>query len=502
MCSVEPFLRSILRALYRRRLDDLLRRAGIEIPDDQGRLMMGTVDETSTLEYGEVFVRYSTHISKPQRAMKIVTGPVLVAKNPCLHPGDMRKFKAVDRPELYHMVDCIVFPAKGKRPHPNEMSGSDLDGDKYFVCWMEDLLPARDNEEAMDYSPQPKSDLGHEIAAPDMMEFISEYLQCDRLGPIATAHLVHADADAYGIFSYKCLELAKLHSDAVDSSKTGYLPKLSNKLRPTAYPHYMEKSSQPMYTSKHVIGELFDQCQMIEQPNFSEHAISEEVQPVVVTSPFQRGCKQGWQLCYLRDKAVHQSPSSDGVQLDADLFMPGYEQYIQSDNIRELREFYSTSIFDLMRTFGIGSEAEMLSGHILKIRTKLGYLKNCREEIRKLVKEQLKCVFKQIRTMFFQEFEQEKATDSNVLRKASALYVVTYTDWAKDRLLGLPWIFSDLLVEIKKGATTSIRNRTMNSFFQDFRKRCPRSSISTFGRRDEETVDQLSTVFTECCARN
>lgn len=47
----------------------------------------------------------------------------MVTRNPCLHPGDVRRLVAVDTPALHHLVDCIVFPSVGPRPHPNEMSG-------------------------------------------------------------------------------------------------------------------------------------------------------------------------------------------------------------------------------------------------------------------------------------------------------------------------------------------------------------------------------------------
>ena len=54
---------------------------------------------------------------------RILRGPVVVTRNPCLHPGDVRLLEAVDAPQLRHLVDCVVFPQKGARPHPSEMGG-------------------------------------------------------------------------------------------------------------------------------------------------------------------------------------------------------------------------------------------------------------------------------------------------------------------------------------------------------------------------------------------
>ena len=78
----------------------------------------------------QVFVQYSLVSNEADRFMefsksssKILTGPVVVTRNPCLHPGDVRQLTAVSVPQLAHFVDCIVFPNHGPRPHPSEMAG-------------------------------------------------------------------------------------------------------------------------------------------------------------------------------------------------------------------------------------------------------------------------------------------------------------------------------------------------------------------------------------------
>ncbi|CAL5428112.1 unnamed protein product [Camellia sinensis] len=148
----------------------------------RGRSMMGCLDETRTLEYGQVFVQISGVGHRPfndnsllmlggcvsDQHNRIVEGKVVVAKNHCLHPGDVRVLSAVNVPALHHMVDCVVFPQQGMsadsngRPHPNECSGSDLDGNIYFVCWDPDLIPPRQIQ-PMDYTPAPSMLSDHDV---------------------------------------------------------------------------------------------------------------------------------------------------------------------------------------------------------------------------------------------------------------------------------------------------------------------------------------------------
>lgn len=93
----------------------------------KSRLLFGVCDAWGVLKPGECHVKVTTDEDGQPQTLK--DAHVLVTRNPCLHPGDLQKLRLVDRPELSHLVDCIVFPIKGKRPSADMMSGGDLDGD-------------------------------------------------------------------------------------------------------------------------------------------------------------------------------------------------------------------------------------------------------------------------------------------------------------------------------------------------------------------------------------
>ncbi|KAL3252336.1 hypothetical protein MRX96_017656 [Rhipicephalus microplus] len=181
--SREPLTRAIILAICESLLVGLKEKSRIAIPPEKGRNMNGTPDSGNN------------HAGSTQ----VLTGTVLVTKCPCLHPGDVRKFEAVDVPALHHIRDCIVFPAKGPRPHPNEMAGSDLDGDEYIVIWEPDLFFPGSNREPMVFSDTSVGAPSTGNLDDDIIGFLCKYILNDNVGVMSNAHL--AWADNCGIFS-------------------------------------------------------------------------------------------------------------------------------------------------------------------------------------------------------------------------------------------------------------------------------------------------------------
>ena len=98
--------------------------------------LFGVCDFFGILEKNQIFVQ----IYKENGNKKIIKGDVLITKNPCLSIYDIQKVEAVENviinsyfSEYYENV--VIFPSKGEMSLPSKISGSDLDGDIYWVCW-------------------------------------------------------------------------------------------------------------------------------------------------------------------------------------------------------------------------------------------------------------------------------------------------------------------------------------------------------------------------------
>jgi regulator of nonsense transcripts 1 len=182
----------------------------------KSRLLFGVCDPTSKagatpkLKAGTCFVR----ITSPEsgQAQTIVNTHVLVTRNPCLHPGDLQKFEAVEVREFSHLVDCIVFPTVGKRPSVDQMSGGDLDGDKFIVIWDPDVVPATLAQPA-DY-PHPKQVMRPANMSGDgRADYFAQYSN-HSISRLKALHMLWARLK--GPMSPECQELNRLHSQSLD----------------------------------------------------------------------------------------------------------------------------------------------------------------------------------------------------------------------------------------------------------------------------------------------
>ncbi|KAA8529779.1 hypothetical protein F0562_034121 [Nyssa sinensis] len=314
-------------------------------------------------------------------------------------------------------------------PHTDECSGSDLDGDDYFVCWDPDLIPPQQIQ-PMDYSPAPSIQLDHEVTIEEVEEYFTNHIVNDTLGIIDNTHLVFADKEPDKARSKPCIQLAKLHSVAVDFPKTGVPAEIPPKLRAKEYPDFMEKPDKTTYESQSVIGKLFREVKDMAPQTCSITLFTEE------------GARNSY---------------------DPDMEVDGFENYI-SDAFNYKTE-YDYKLGNLMDDYGIKTEAEILSGRMMKLSKKSFDRRKDAEEIGLAVRS----LRKEARTWFNKK--QSNSRDDDIYAKASAWYHVTYHPnyWGRyneglnrDHFLSFPWCVYDKLLNIKRVLNLSSLEQQFN----------------------------------------
>nr|KYP43410.1 putative RNA-dependent RNA polymerase SHL2 [Cajanus cajan] len=445
--QTEPHLRGMLISTRAAQLWGLREKSRIFV--SSGRWLMGVLDEFGVLEQGQCFVQVSTpslencfskHGSRflETKNLHVVKGFVVIAKNPCLHPGDVRILEAVDAPNLHHLYDCLVFPQKGDRPHTNEASGSDLDGDLYFVTWDENLIPpSKRSWIPMEYAPQESKLQTRQVTTRDIIEFFVRNMVNENLGAICNAHVVHADSSDYGALDEKCILLAELAATAVDFPKTGKLVTMPFHLKPKLYPDFMGKEQHQSYKSKKILGKLYRRI---------KDAYDKDI-----------------------DAADLNFVTGD-IPYDKDLEIPGSADFIA--DAWDKKCSYDGQLSGLLGQYKVKREEEVVTGQIWSMpkynSRKQGELKERLKHSYSALKKEFRYAFEKLNSDVGELSEDEKHLLYE--QKASAWYQVTYhPKWVKKSLdlqdnspenqganglgsmvmLSFPWIAVDYLARTK-----------------------------------------------------
>ncbi|XP_051136633.1 RNA-dependent RNA polymerase 2 [Andrographis paniculata] len=426
----EPYLSTMLRSHLESQLSDLRGRCRIFVP--KGRVLVGCLDEHRTLEYGQIYARVTmtksemkssnkSFFRKVDKTSAVVTGKVVVTKNPCLHPGDIRVLEAVFDEKLYkaNLVDCLVFPQKGDRPHPNECSGGDLDGDLYFISWDQNLIPPR-TVAPMDYTGRRARITDHDVTLEEIQKFFADYMISDTLGAISTAHLIHAGREPDKALSPKCLELATLHSMAVDFAKTGAPAEMPRSLKPREFPDFLERWEKPMYISLDPLGKLYR-----------------------ATIHFIRQTKP-------TPDHLDKIPSD---AFDHDLIVDGYKAFLKAAEGH--KEQYLEKMGTLMNYYGAEAEVEILTGELQK---KTSYLQRDNRrygEVKERILVSVKSLMKEVKEWLGSCCGQDKQQQQQLV---SAWYYVTYHpsySHGSANCLAFPWAVGNVLLDIKSAKIRS-----------------------------------------------
>jgi len=267
--------------------------------------MKAIVDWTGTLEPGEIFIKTQILESATQdmrhtnfewscpkcltkKNKKLMTcvrcnfrrqtrkdeflvyeGDVGLMKNPCLHATSWIRAKAVYNQyldKLFPHAEVFLFCGKPSAEYclVNKLSGGDLDGDDFLVVTQKDLLPKLHFDKVRELLYDEVAPVKHEglPTNEECVDFFVNYQTDDMVSIISQYHEAWSNKKN-GILNKQCLELAKLHSVAIDYAKNNNKVEIDDKphLKRIKFPHYLgypQTMSQKYPLS--LKGKLWDSC--------------------------------------------------------------------------------------------------------------------------------------------------------------------------------------------------------------------------------------------------
>lgn len=268
----------------------------------------------------------------------------------------------------------------------------------------------------------------------EVEEYFTNYIVNDSLGIIANAHTVFADKEVGKAMSEPCIKLAKLFSTAVDFPKTGVPAVIPPELYVKEYPDFMEKPDKPTYVSDNVIGKLFREVKEISTSDGSITSFTENI------------ARRSY---------------------DHDMEVDGFMDYV--DDAFYHKTNYDFKLGNLMDYYGIKTEAEILSGNIMKMSKSFNKRRDS-----DAINIAVRSLRKEARSWFNESSNAVDSGSDDAYAKASAWYYVTYhpSYWGcynegmnRDHYLSFPWCVYPQLMQIKKEKASMRRSSSLEYSF-------------------------------------
>ncbi|KAJ3789073.1 RNA dependent RNA polymerase-domain-containing protein [Lentinula aff. detonsa] len=242
-----PVMRDKLKRVLISQINNHVVNFRIEVPMSFTAFILP--DPEGVLEKDEVYFKSSHRdlvLEDEQQYTDVLVGLVVVTRHPCKLPTDAQKWCAVDRPELRHYTDVLIFSTKGSRRAADWLGGAlvigDYDGDKALCIYQPEIVDSFNNAnpeygdprddiktdcfsehtetvaELLARMPDPSKDSMARIHA------LQEYL----IGGIKTASLVGQASNMhdyliymYGLKHPETIRLAHIFCHILDGLKTG-----------------------------------------------------------------------------------------------------------------------------------------------------------------------------------------------------------------------------------------------------------------------------------------
>ncbi|KAI8364451.1 RNA dependent RNA polymerase-domain-containing protein [Blakeslea trispora] len=316
----DPFISNLAISFQNRLLKGLIENCSLFV--HKGARVFAVMDETSTLDPGEVFLQLSDYSGKTLKR-QTVEGPCMIYRKSSCFPSDVRLMTAVYRPQLRHYCNVLVYSSIEQRDLLSACSNDDSDDDNVSIIWDTRLLPKRTSSYARTYETNYTPKSLKRITFRETAKFFTTYVSKDNSYLLDKAYTIMADKHTDGILNGDCIYLSQQICRAIDFAKTGVYTAISREFINCPYPDYMEKSFFRTYKSEKIVGMLHREFrQYQEKPLLNNH-------------------------CYY----------------DRRMYMPNMYKYIL--DARKLKAKYDHSLRLLLAQYSVRTEIEFISGHIL-----------------------------------------------------------------------------------------------------------------------------------------